>query len=65
MIPDDETARTWLLHVRLAYENHPAGDMRFTLHNYSQAEARAIASNIRSNPFLMREIDEYLWSESD
>lgn len=65
LIPDQLETRTWLLRVHLVYENQPAGEARFTLQGYSESEAREIALNMKSNSFLMREIDEFLWSDSD
>ena len=55
----------WILTIRLHYDGEPAGQLSFTLNGYHQAEAETIARNIRSNDYLMREIDEYLWGESD
>ncbi len=58
-------ANSWLLSLRLVYDGTPAGTLSFDLNGYSAAEAGELARNIRSQPFLMREIDEYLWGESD
>ncbi|MGV6476892.1 hypothetical protein [Azotobacter vinelandii] len=65
LLPDPHRADTWLLDVRLFYEAHPAGRTSFTLSGYSREEAEAEARNIRSNSYLMQEIDQYLWSEND
>ncbi|MFV8818399.1 hypothetical protein [Haliea sp. E17] len=63
LVPQGE--RAWLLSLRLVYDGFPAGILRFDLNGYDADEARSIAASIRDNPFLMREIDEYLWGESD
>ncbi len=55
----------WLLSVRLMYDGFPSGILQFDLNGYDAAEAQEIARGIGSNPFMMREIDEYLWGESD
>jgi len=55
----------WRLSIKLMYETHPAGNLSFTLNGYDAQEAWDLAKNIGSNPFLMREIDEHLWGESD
>lgn len=55
----------WLLKIRLMYDGTAAGVTSFTLHGHSAEEARNVARNIGSNPYLMREIDEFLWGESD
>ena len=58
-------ADNWLLQVHLMYDGSPAGSVSFNLHDYRRDEAEAVAANIGDNPFLMREIDEFLWGESD
>lgn len=58
-------ADTWKLSLKLVYDGEPAGNLSFNLNGYGEEEARDIARNISSNPFLMREIDEFLWGESD
>ncbi|MCY0966179.1 hypothetical protein [Parathalassolituus penaei] len=68
LIPDPENSNTtgnWLLRIRLMYDGAAAGVTSFTLHSHSAEEARDVARNIGSNPYLMREIDEFLWGESD
>lgn len=65
LLPYEEDQSQWLLTVNLFYEDGPAGKTTFTLHGYNELEAQEIARNIKSNPYLMREIDEYLWGESD
>jgi len=60
-----EVAEQWLLLVRLVYDGDAAGTASFTLHGHSRAEAEAVARNIGDNPYLMKEIDEFLWGESD
>lgn len=55
----------WLLIVRLVYDGDPAGTTSFTLHSHTQEEAEQVAANVSENAFLMKEIDEFLWGESD
>lgn len=55
----------WQLSIKLFHNNVPVGSTQFTLNGYSKTEAEDIAKNIRTNPFIMREIDEYLWGEMD
>ena len=55
----------WLLKVKLVYDGEPAGELSFNLNGYDHAEAEQVARNIHHNDYLMREIDEYLWGESD
>lgn len=58
-------ADAWNLEVRLFYDGAPAGTATFDLHGYSQSEAEAIVRDFRCNAFLMQEIDQLLWGESD
>ncbi|MFC3606478.1 hypothetical protein [Stutzerimonas tarimensis] len=62
---DATHAETWRLDVQLFYEEEPAGRTTFTLHGYSQDEAETIARGIKHNEYLMHEIDQVLWGESD
>ncbi|MDP2608286.1 MULTISPECIES: hypothetical protein [unclassified Oceanobacter] len=55
----------WLLLVHLFYDGDTAGTTSFNLHGYSREEAEALAANLQDNAYLMKEIDEYLWGESD
>lgn len=55
----------WTLHVRLFYDGESAGNTSFELNGYTAEEAESVARNLPENPFLMREIDEFLWGESD
>ncbi len=48
------------LRLSLFYDNDPMGVMSFDLHQYSPSEGVALARDIASNQFIMREIDEYL-----
>ena len=63
--PVPRQEQEWVLDVNLIYDGAAAGTASFKLHGYSQADAEQVARNIRHNDFLMREIDEYLWGESD
>ncbi|MAR90436.1 MAG: hypothetical protein SV765_13365 [Pseudomonadota bacterium] len=65
LLPDEQQARDWKMEIQLFYQGHPAGSTSFNLHGYDQQEAEQIARNVKDNPFVMREIDEYLWGESD
>lgn len=64
-VGQDREPRHWQLDIDLFYEGDKAGKTRFNLHGYSRQEAEAVARNIRSNAYLMKEIDECLWGESD
>jgi hypothetical protein len=55
----------WLLLVDLFYEEKPVGKTSFTLNGYSEDEAVEVARNLGSNSYLMKEIDDFLWGESD
>lgn len=59
------TPDAWRLDIKLTYHGDPAGHTSFNLHGYSQQEAEQVARNIRSNAYIMKEIDEQLWGESD
>lgn len=59
------TEDVWCLSLKLMYDGEPAGTLSFNLNGYDQGEALEVARNVSSNPYLMREIDEYLWGESD
>ena len=63
--PTENEIDSWNLIVQLFYDGEPTGGARFTLHGYNRAEAEHVARNIKDNAYLMREIDEYLWGESD
>jgi hypothetical protein len=63
--PHEHAIKCWNMDVQLYYEGDHAGNKRFTLHGYDLAEAEHLARNIKSDAYLMREIDEYLWGESD
>lgn len=55
----------WHMHVHLYYDGDPVGDTSFNLNGYSQAEAVHLAKSIRHNAYIMKEIDDFLWGESD
>jgi hypothetical protein len=56
---------SWLMAVKLIYDGESVGTISFNLQGYTESEAEDIARNLKSNASLMREIDEYLWGESD
>ena len=58
-------AATWLLSIKLLYDGEPAGNLSFNLDGYAAEEALSVARNVPNNAYMMREIDEYLWGESD
>lgn len=60
-----QMADQWLLLIKLNYDGNEAGKASFNLHGYEEQEAINIAKNIPANPYIMKEIDEYLWGESD
>lgn len=55
----------WVLHLQMLYDGDAAGQLSFQLHGYTRPEAETIARTLKDNAFIMREIDEYLWGESD
>ncbi|MFK4752972.1 MULTISPECIES: hypothetical protein [Oceanospirillaceae] len=55
----------WLLFVHMSYDGDTAGTTSFNLYGYSRDEAETLAANLKDNAFLMKEIDDYLWGESD
>lgn len=55
----------WLLAVDLFYEEKSVGKTSFNLNGYTEDEAIEVARNLGSNPYLMKEIDDFLWGESD
>ena len=56
---------SWELVVKLFYEQQPVGAISFTLRGYRLEEAEHMAAHIKDHPYLMREIDEFLWGDSD
>ena len=60
-----EQKDAWLMRIKLMYDGELAGTTEFNLQGYSQSEAEALARDLRKNDYLMREIDEFLWGESD
>lgn len=65
LLPHSEHKSCWLLEITLFHRGDHAGTTSFNLNGYSREEAEDIARNIKSNPFLMREIDEHLRGDSD
>lgn len=65
LISKETNAGYWLMKVHLYYEGKSAGITSFTLRGYSQDEAEQVARGLPKNAFLLREIDEFLWGESD
>lgn len=63
--PATADEQNWLLELRLMYDGSSVGTTSFNLYSYSREEAEHIARNIKSNQFIMKEIDEFLWGESD
>lgn len=61
----EKNAGYWMMKIHLFYDGEPAGVTSFNLHGYTRQEAEAVAQNIASNQYLMKEIDMYLWGESD
>ena len=55
----------WVLDINLIYDGASAGTASFKLYGYSQPDAEQVARTIRDNDYLMKEIDDYLWGESD
>lgn len=65
VVPLENFINEWRLELLLFYRGEPAGQTSFNLHGYTEEEAHDVVRNIRNNDFLLREIDEYLWGESD
>lgn len=55
-----ETYHAIRLHLSLFYDNQPAGSLSFDLNGFSPAESVFLARNIKSNHYILREIDQYL-----
>lgn len=55
----------WVLDINLFYDGNAAGTTSFNLYGYSRADAEQVARSIRDNEYLMKEIDDFLWGESD
>lgn len=55
-----EPHHTIRLHLSLFYDTHPSGALSFDLNGFSPAEGVALARDIKSNQYILREIDEYL-----
>ncbi|MBE0505596.1 MAG: hypothetical protein IBX50_02620 [Marinospirillum sp.] len=58
-------AESWLLQVKLIYDGEPAGEISFNLLHYTEEEARHLAHNITDHGFIMREIDDLLFGDSE
>lgn len=63
--PTECSAQSWLLKTEMFDGTYKVGNASFTLHGYSLNEAEDIARNIRSNPVLMRAIDDELAGDMD
>ncbi|HBO95546.1 MAG TPA: hypothetical protein DD667_19850 [Gammaproteobacteria bacterium] len=63
--PCADEPQNWKLDIQLFYQGPPAGTTSFNLHGYTREEAEQVARTVKDNQFMMREIDEYLWGESD
>ena len=55
----------WLLEVHLYHEGTSVGRTSFNLQGYTREEAEYTARHIRTNEYLMQEIDHFLWSEEN
>lgn len=49
-----------VLEIDIYYDNRQSGRLSFNLHNYEYDEILAIAKNIRSNEFILYEVDNLL-----
>lgn len=65
LIGSESTDDEWKMQISLFYKNTPAGMLSFTLNGYTLEEAEELVHNLRNNEFLMKEIDDFLWGESD
>lgn len=48
------------LNLEIFYDNHPTGSLSFDLHNYEYEEIAGLAQNIRSNEYILQEVDNFL-----
>jgi hypothetical protein len=62
---ESHKAQDWYLELDLVYDGESAGKTSFRLSGFSREEAEAQARNIRRNGYIMKEVDEFLWGESD
>lgn len=65
LTPAPREEGTWLMALRLYYENDFVGNTSFTLRGHTQEEAEAVARGIPQNDYLMQEIDLFLWTEEN
>jgi hypothetical protein len=49
-----------VLEIDIYYDNYPSGRLSFNLHNYDYEEILTVAKNIRSNEFILYEVDNLL-----
>lgn len=56
---------SWLLSLKLLYDGEPSGQTSFNLHGYSEPEAKELVQNIYRHEYIMREIDDLLFGDSD
>jgi len=49
-----------ILQLEIYYDNQQTGSLSFDLHNYEYEDIIAIAQNIRSNEFILQEVDNFL-----
>jgi hypothetical protein len=57
---EDDVSRRVLLVLELYFEGEKIDDMSFDLHNFAFEDIVHVAKNIRSNEFIMQEVDNYL-----
>ena len=48
------------LHLEIYYDDEKVDNLSFNLHNYDYEDIVNVARNIRSNPFILQEVDNLL-----
>jgi len=48
------------LNIEIFYDNHQTGSLSFDLHNYEYEDIVGLAQNIRSNEYILQEVDNFL-----
>jgi hypothetical protein len=58
--PAENTPPRVILELEIFYDNHQTGTLSFDLHNYGYEDIIGIAQNVRSNEFILQEVDNFL-----
>ncbi|WP_114418285.1 hypothetical protein [Marinospirillum perlucidum] len=60
-----ETETHWLLDVKILHSGEPVADISFNLDGHTQEEALELAHNLPKHGYIMREIDDLLFGDSE